>query len=101
MNAESNGFLNTGTLYFGKNLPISMLNINSTLIIIKVPKAIGDTMPIILVSDTCSTVVKINPNRNINIITPKVMISPNIINNFLSGSFCLDNFFERYDKNPG
>ena len=55
---------------------MSKLNINNILIIPKIPNAIGDTIDIDFVSDSCKSCVNINPNKNIDEITPKVTMKP-------------------------
>ena len=64
---------------FGKNLLKSTLKINSILINARIPKAIGETIPIAFVKDSCNSFVKINPNKNMEVITPPVTIKPRII----------------------
>ena len=45
----------------------------------RIPKAIGDIIPITLVRDFCKTVVNNNPNNNIKKTTPAEIIVPNRI----------------------
>jgi len=48
-----------------------------------IPKAMGEIIPIALVSDACKNFVKINPIKNIDEITPKVTNNPSMIKVFL------------------
>ena len=80
-NIPNREFLTFGVLTFGKYLPTSIFNINNMLIINNIKNAIGDIIPIIFVKDTCKNVVNINPNKNINVIMPRVIINPDIISN--------------------
>lgn len=82
------GFLATGAWTVGRNLLISILKINNKLMIINMPNAAGDTTPITLVSDTCRTVVNINPSKTMNKITPEVTINPKKAIVFLSDPLC-------------
>ena len=86
--ATSKGFLAAGVWICGRNLPISILNISIKLMIISMPNAIGDTIPITLVKDTCRNVVNINPSSTMNKITPEVTINPKKAIVFLSDSLC-------------
>jgi len=73
----ANGFLVTGAfICFGISLLKSKLNIRNKLTTARIPKAIGDTIPITLVNDVCKNFVNINPIRNIEDITPKVTNNP-------------------------
>ena len=75
-NAVLSGFLPTGVRNFGKNLLISILKINTKLIRARMPKAMGEIMPIALVNDACKSCVKISPMTNMDATTPKVTITP-------------------------
>ena len=44
--------------------------------IAKIPNAIGEIIPITFVKDTCKNFVKINPNKNIEDITPNATTTP-------------------------
>lgn len=66
----------------------------------KMPNAIGDIIPTIFVSDTCSIVVNNNPKTAIKRITPALIINPNMIGSLLFFSFP-DIWFERYARNAG
>ena len=57
---------------------MSTSNIRSKLISARMPKAIGETIPITLVNDICKKVVNTRPSRSINKITPAVIINPNV-----------------------
>ena len=87
MNALLKGFLAKGVRTLGNNLPISISKIKSKLINNNMPKEIGDTIPITEVRLSRNIVVKINPSKNMNNITPNVIRSPNKAIVFLSGSF--------------
>ena len=93
-NALSIGFLAAGVWVLGMNLPMSMLNISSKLIITSMPKAIGEIISITLVRETFKIVVKTSPNNVMNRTTPKVTINPNNAIVFLLCSFP-DNWFDR------
>lgn len=84
--ALAQGFLAIGVRALGRNLPTSTLKISKRLMTSNIPKAMGDTMPIILVNDTSRMVVKINPSSSINRMTPEVMTSPNKVIVALPGS---------------
>ena len=76
--ALTKGFLESfGVLAFGMNLPKSTSNIKSKLITNKIPKAIGETIFITLVSDAWNKVVKTMPIKSMNAMTPSVAINPN------------------------
>ena len=77
--ALSSGFFAVFTFAFGKNLEKSRLNIKNKLIIPSIANAIGETMPMTFVNDSCKRVVNIKPRRVINITTPKTTIKPNKI----------------------
>jgi hypothetical protein len=77
INPLARGFLTIGTRILGRSFPTSIFTRSSKLITINIPKAIGDTTSITLVSDTCRTVVNKRPSSNINRITPEVIIRPN------------------------
>jgi len=89
----------TGALTLGSNLLKSKLNINNRLITAKIPKAIGEIIPIALDKEACKNFVKINPNTNIDRITPNATTNPNNIIVFLD-SFP-DNLFDKYARKPG
>ena len=74
------GFSDWGVFAFGRYLAKSMLKINKILIIIKIPNAIGETIPITFVNDALKIVVNINPNIAIKTTTPKTTINPNLYN---------------------
>ena len=76
-----------GACIFGINRPRSKLNIKNKLIIVRIPNAIGEIILIALVNDPCKKKVKINPNKNIDKMTPKVIITPNSIICFLLSLF--------------
>ena len=76
INELRKGFLVIGAFILGKNLPKSKLNIKDKLTTAKIPKAIGEIIPIALVSEAWRNFVKINPNKNIEDITPKATINP-------------------------
>jgi hypothetical protein len=77
-NALNQGFLvPVGAWTLGRNLPMSILNINRRLINSRMPKAIGDTTPTTLVRDTCKNVVNTSPSRDMDKITPEVITTPN------------------------
>ena len=88
-----------GLLNFGRNLPTSMLNINKILIMVRITKAIGDTIDITFVKETFRIVVNIKPSKNIKNITPKDINIPNKAKDFLDSVPC--SLFERNAKNPG
>ena len=77
------GLFAVGVFGFGINLEKSTLNINAILTRIKIPKAIGEIIPITLVRENLKIVVKTNPRININNITPKTIKTPNIAYVFL------------------
>ena len=81
------GFLAFGVTILGKNLVKLKLKIKNKLTIARIPKAIGDTIPITFVNETCKNFVKINPNKNIETITPKATIKPNKIIVFFGDFF--------------
>ena len=70
------GFLVIGAFTLGKNLPKSKSKIKNKLTKAKIPKAIGEIIPIALVNEAWRNFVKINPNKNIEDITPKATIKP-------------------------
>jgi len=70
------GFLAVGDFICGKNLEKSKLNIKNKLTTAKIPNAIGETIPITLVKETCKNFVKINPSKNIELTTPKATRIP-------------------------
>ena len=77
MNELSKGFFVTGArICLGNNLEKSKLKIKNKLTIAKIPKAIGEIIPIALVREACKNCVKINPTKNIEVITPKVTNKP-------------------------
>ena len=79
------GFFKTGALYFGRRVEKSKLKIRNKLMIAKMPKAIGEIIPIASVKDFFNMNEKINPTRNIERITPAVIIQANfVILTFLS-----------------
>ncbi|MCK5660025.1 MAG: hypothetical protein KAH86_01600 [Methanosarcinales archaeon] len=86
-NALIIGFLTTGALVFGRNFPKSILNISNKLIIINMPKAMGEIISITAVRETFNIVVKISPNNSMNEITPNDTSNPNSAIVFLSCSF--------------
>jgi len=100
MKALIQGLRAVGVCALGKNFPTSTLNINSKLITSSTPKAIGDTMPMIFVSDAFSILVKISPSMNMNRIAPEVIIRPKKKMVVLRGSFS-DSWLVRYTKKPG
>ncbi len=51
INADKVGFFKTGAVVFGKNLPRSKLKIRKMLTTAKIPKAIGEMIPIAFVND--------------------------------------------------
>ena len=73
------GFLSIGDFICGKSREKSKLNIKNKLMIAKIPNAIGETIPITFVKDACKNFVKINPNKNIEDITPNATIIPRSI----------------------
>ena len=87
------------TFVFGTNLEKSVSNIKAKLIIPKIAKAIGETIPIILVSDFCNIVVKISPNRIIKTIIPIRIVKPNKKKVFLLS--VPENLFDKNARNPG
>jgi len=76
MNELKYGFFRTGACVLGKNLPISKLKISNIEIIPRMPKAIGEMIPMALVNDSCNSSVKIKPINSMERITPLVMIRP-------------------------
>ena len=66
----------------GNNLEKSKLNIRNKLTTARIPKAIGEIIPIALVNDVCKNFVNIRPNKNMEDITPRVTINPKKINVF-------------------
>ena len=98
-NELKKGFLAVGDFIWGKSREKSKLNIKNKLTIAKIPKAIGETIPITLVKDTCKNFVKINPTKNIELITPKATIIPKRII-VLFDSF-LETWFDKYARNAG
>jgi|GEM_PF-6767739 len=54
-----------------------LATIIAILIMNKMPKTIGETISTTLVSETSKIVVNTRPVRNINRITPKVIMTPN------------------------
>lgn len=97
--ALKKGFLTAGVWNFGRNLPMSILKISSILIIASIVNAIGDTIPITLFRESCKNVVNINPSKNINKITPKVMIIPNKAKDFFDSSPV--SLLDKYAKKAG
>ena len=96
----ANGFFVTGARNcLGNNLEKSKLNIRNKLTIAKIPKAIGDIIPITLVREACRNFVNINPIRNMEDMTPEVTINPKRIKVFFD-SFP-ENWLDRYAKNAG
>ena len=84
MKALRRGFLVTGALTLGKSFPKSKLNIKKILMMVKIPNAIGEIIPITFVKDFCKKKVKIKPNKNIEVKTPKLTTIPNPIIVFFS-----------------
>jgi hypothetical protein len=80
----------------GKNFPKSKSNIKNILIIPKIPKAIGDNIPITFVSDVCKKVVNMSPSKVMKTIIPKVTKSP-----IISGEDFFLVLFERKDMKAG
>ncbi len=76
VNELTTGFFTAGVCIFGRNLPVSISNIKNKLIISNMLNAIGEIIPITLVSDTCSIVVNNSPISTINRITPLEIITP-------------------------
>lgn len=76
LNELKKGFLNVGDFILGKSREKSKSNIRNKLTIAKIPKAIGEIIPIAFVKEDCKNVVKINPNRNIEDITPNATTTP-------------------------
>ena len=70
------GFFVIGALTFGKNLEKSKLKIKNKLTIAKIVKAMGEMIPIALVREVCRSFVKINPNKNIEEMTPRATVKP-------------------------
>ncbi len=85
-NPFNNGCLLVGVFGFGMNLETSKLNIKNKLIIPKIPKAIGEIIPITFVNETSNIVVKINPKINIKTITPAVITNPSNVSVFFPES---------------
>ncbi len=87
MKALAQGFLTMGARPFGRNLPRSMstlktndkrlVTISRRLMMSNMPKAIGEAICMMLVKDTSRMVVNIRPIKNIKMIMPAVIISPN------------------------
>jgi hypothetical protein len=77
-----------------------LVTIRKRLIISSMPKAIGEAILITLVRDTSRMVVNTKPSKNIKIITPAVITSPNRKMVSLPASFP-DSWLERYTRNPG
>ena len=83
-NALTHGFRAMGARPFGRNLQISIstpvtsdlmpVTISIKLMTSKIPKAIGETTWTTLVKETSNSVVKTSPSRNINSMTPVVII---------------------------
>jgi len=82
MKDVDNGFLVIGALILGNNLLKSKLNIKNKLTTAKIPKAIGEIIPMALVREACKNFVNIKPKRNIEEITPRVTINPRRIKVF-------------------
>ena len=79
----TNGFFVIGALiFFGNNLLKSKLKIKNKLTTAKIPKAIGDIIPMALVNEACKNFVNINPTKNKEEITPRVTINPRRIKVF-------------------
>ncbi len=79
----ANGFLVIGAfIFFGIILVKSKLNMRNKLTRAKIPKAIGDMIPMTLVREACRNFVNINPIRNIEDMTPAVTINPKRIKVF-------------------
>jgi len=98
-NELKKGFLDVGDRICGKNLEKSKLNIKNKLTNAKIPKAMGEMIPITLVKETCKNFVKIKPTKNIELITPRETITPKSII-VLFDSF-LETWFDKYAKNAG
>ena len=78
------GFLAMGALTFGKNLEKSRLNIRNILTTAKIPNAMGEIIPMAFVREACKNLVKINPTKNMEDMTPRATIRPRKINDFLA-----------------
>ena len=78
------GFLVIGALTFGKNLEKSRLNIRKILTTAKIPNAMGEIIPIAFVREACKNLVKINPTKNMEDMTPRATIKPRKMNDFLA-----------------
>lgn len=86
-NALSKGFLDFGVTIFGMNLEKSKLNIRNKPMIARIVNAIGEIIPIALVNEDCKNFVNINPNKNIEDMTPKATTKPKRIIVFLGDFF--------------
>ena len=99
LNELKKGFLSVGDFIWGKSLEKSKLNIKNKLTTAKIPKAIGEIIPIAFVKEVCRNFVKINPNKNIEDITPIATTTPKrIIPRF--DSFPVS-WFDKYARNAG
>ena len=96
---ENKGFLTAGVLICLNNLEKSKLNIRNKLTTAKIPKAIGEIIPIALVKEACKNFVNIKPNKNIEDITPRVTINPKRIKVFFDS--LPENWFDRQAKKAG
>jgi hypothetical protein len=83
INDVRNGFFVTGACIFGNNEPMSKLKINKMLTTPNIPNATGLTIPIALVSDSCSSRVNIKPKTVMEIMTPVRVTAPSKIMSFL------------------
>lgn len=85
--ADVHGFLVKGARPFGRNVQMSTsilvvndkipVTISARLIMSRMPNAIGETICTTLVNEISKIVVNTNPIRNINKMTPEVIITPN------------------------
>lgn len=99
INELRKGFLVIGAFIWGKSREKSKSKIKNKLTTAKIPKAIGEIIPIALVNEAWRNFVKINPNKNIENITPEATINPKRIIVFFD-SFS-DTWFDKYARNAG
>lgn len=91
-NELSKGFFVIGALIcLGNNFEKSKLKIKNKLINARTPKAMGEIIAIALVREACKNCVKINPTKNIEVITPKVTSKPSKIKVFFDALFFSEN----------
>lgn len=73
------GFVPVLILYFGRMFEKSILNTRRMLMSASIANAIGETTAITFVRDSFKINENINPRINIDVMTPNVIIQPNLI----------------------